>query len=116
MKTKKIIKLLLIMGVIVTILIAALSSKAMPLKATDTEASFYGVRLREGGAESSGTLSGELSNAYDTNKYKYDVDGNETYKIVEKNDGENFSNALYSMNFNKIIATSASESYDYIFI
>ena len=113
MKTKKIIKLLLIMGVIVTILIAALSSKAMPLKATDTEASFYGVRLREGGAESSGTLSGEQSALYDTSRYKYDVGGNETYKIVEKNDGSNYSNAIYSLNAMGNIALSSTSSYDY---
>ena len=71
MKVKKAIKLLLVIGIILSFLLIIPSSEAVPLSNDDTTAHFYGIRLREGGAESSGTLTPEQQWVYDTIKSKW---------------------------------------------
>ena len=113
MKVKKVFKLFLLIGIIIITFLIIPSSEAAPLSSDDSTANFYGVRLREGGAESSGTLSEEQQLLYDTNRYAYKVGDKETFKIVEAQDGENFSNEIYCLDARKLLASSASESLEY---
>ena len=113
MKVRNSIKLFLVLGILFALLLIIPSAEAVPLSETDNTANFYGIRLREGGAESSGTLTEEQQLLYDTSRYKYDIGDNETFKIVEAQDGENYSNALFCLDANKSLASNASESLEY---
>ena len=96
MKTKQILKLLIIVCLMLVILSSIPISYSLALNRTSTTANFEKANLREGGPESGNLLTDEQLPLYDTGRYRYQ----DVLKIVEASDGIDYSNNLYSLDMN----------------
>ena len=98
---KKVSKIILILMCILVLIMPYTSTVlAVALTQDDTTAELQIQRMHQGGEESSGTLTEDQEQFYDTKPHGYTVGETKVYKIIVKDDYE-YSNMFYCLNAEK---------------
>lgn len=107
-KIKKLLAVLCIM-----VLIMPYTSEVLAVSLThETEKALIETsRLHEGGEESSGTLSSDYADEYDTNPYTYRIKDTIIFKLMQSGD-TNFQDSMYCLNAEKSFPGQDSLEYE----
>ena len=107
-KIKKLLAVLCIM-----VLIMPYTSEVLAASLThETEKALIETsRLHEGGEESSGTLSSDYADEYDTNPYTYRIKDTIIFKLMQSGD-TNFQDSMYCLNAEKSFPGQDSLEYE----
>lgn len=111
MKMRRIGKILLVWLCIITLLLpfGAEVLAAVALTSESETAILETIPLRQGGPESSGTVT---SNSYDTNQYSYTIGGVNVLKIIQTGDSA-YTDMLYCINAGASFPTRVTDGFTY---
>lgn len=111
---KKFLKITFVMACILTLIMPYTSQVlAAALTSNDVTADLQIVTYRQGGPESSGTLTNEQNSLYDQTPYGYKVGDTRVFKIITKGDNT-YSNAFYCLNAKKTFPGQSNPGQDYL--
>lgn len=114
MLKKRFLKIAFVMACIVTLIMPYTSTVfAAALTSNDVTADLQILTYRQGGDESSGTLTDDQKKVYDTAPYGYKVGDTRVFKIITKGDKE-YSNIFYCLNAKKTFPGQSNPGQDYL--